>query len=101
MRRLILLLVAALLLATIAVYAQDIACTPTVPLKRQHRTNLKHRDPAASNVDVNKTSVAKMLKWAPPEDVSTPQRRRLDAILTGRESQVFTLEGDLWRAKVA
>ena len=100
MRRLVFLTVAALLLSTTGVHSQDIACTPTVPLTKQHRTNLKLRDPAGQTAEVHELRVSQMLRWAQPQDVADPKRRRLDEPLTERETQVYSVEGDLWRVKV-
>ncbi len=91
---------AALVLLTIAVQAQDIVCTPSVPLPKQHRTNVKHRAPADSTLQVHKVRVAQVLQWTPPAGMTTPQQRRLDQPFPPRENEVHTVEGDLWRVIV-
>lgn len=58
---------------------------------------MKHRAPGASGVAV---SVAAMRAWPPPADLADAGRRAQDTAIDPRESQSFTVEGDLWRLKV-
>lgn len=100
MRRMVFLTVAVLLLSTTGVHCQDIACTPAVPLNKQHRTKLKHRTPAGPMTEVHEVRVSQLLRWAPPQGVADPKRRKLDEPLTEREMQSYSVRGDLWRVKV-
>ncbi|HEV2021160.1 MAG TPA: hypothetical protein VGQ94_01390, partial [Terriglobales bacterium] len=99
MRRLLVTVCAILLWASGPGHSQDIACSSTVPLARQHRTTVKHRPPAP-DAEVHQVKIAVVLQWAPPAGVSTPKQRKLDQPFAPRENEVYTVEGDLWRVKV-
>ncbi len=100
MRRLRFLVLVALFLAPIGVHSQDIACTPTVVLAKQHRTSLKHRAPADSSAQVQNATVAQVLQWLAPDGITDPKTRRRDEPISPHESEVFAVTGDLWRVIV-
>lgn len=81
-------------------YAQDIACSPTTALAKQHRTHLKHRDPADSSAQAQTVKVSQVLLWAAPQDITNAKTRKRDEPIAPRESEAFTVEGDLWRVIV-
>lgn len=85
---------------TAPVFSQDIACTPTVALDRQHRTHVKHRDP--SQATPQSRTVAQVLQWAAPTGMQNKATRKQDSPYPGREAdaQVYEITGDLWRMKV-
>src|SRR5689334_2521329 len=70
-------------------------CTPGTPLEEQNRTEVKHRNPA-QGVPITPTSVADMLTWQPPANLSEPAVRSSNSLIDPRESQGFALEGDVW-----
>ncbi len=70
MRRLLLLTAPLVLLVANGTCAQDITCTATTALANQHRTRLKHRDPADSSVQVQSTKVSQVLLWSAPPDIT-------------------------------
>jgi len=92
------LLLAALLLVPLGTVAQDISCTPTTAVSKQHRSDLKHRDPAST--EPHSATVAKVLQWAAPSGVADPKTRKSKVPIDSRESEVFKLTGDLWRVIV-
>lgn len=100
MRRFLLSGLTLALFAATSLYAQDISCIPTTALANQHRTHLKHRDPADSSVQVYGDSVAQVLLWAAPQGITDSKTRRRDEPIAPRESEVYTVEGDLWRVIV-
>ncbi len=81
-------------------HGQDVACTSTVPLARQHRTNVKHRAPGPAETQVQRARIAQVLVWAAPTNMDTPKSRKIDQPFPPRELKLYTTEGDLWRAKI-
>ncbi len=81
-------------------FSQDIACTPTTLLAKQHRTNMKHRDPAHGAAQIR--TVLQVLQWAAPAGIQNKTMRKQDSPYAGREqdAQVYGITGDLWRVKV-
>ncbi len=77
--------------------SQDIPCTPTTPLDRQFRTQMKHRTTNLADSSVNTSTVVKILAWTPPAGVAAFTTRKKDEPITARESEGFTVTGDLWR----
>ncbi len=100
MRRIPLLTLAVVLFATTSLSAQDITCSPTTALANQHRTHLKHRDLADSSAQVQSAKVGQVLLWSAPADITNPKTRKKDEPIAPRESQVFTVKGNLWRVIV-
>ncbi len=88
------------LFAATNLYAHDISCSPTVAPARQHRTSVKHREPADSSTQVHAATIGQVLLWAAPPDISNPKTRRRDEPIAPRESEVYRVEGDLWRVIV-
>jgi len=74
----------------------DVTCTPTTPVSNQSRTDMKHRAPGLRNVSVNQTSVPEMLNWPNPTKIVKSSGSPIDT----RETQAFTLNGDLWHVKI-
>ena len=99
MRCLPLAVLVLLLSASSPSHSQDIPCSSTVPLARQHRTSVKHRPPAPG-AEVHQVKIAAVLQWAPPAGVTTPKQRKLDQPFAPRENEVYTVEGDVWRIKL-
>jgi len=81
-------------------FSQDIACTPTTLLAKQHRTNMKHRDPSQGTPQIR--TIPQVLQWATPAGIQNKTVRKQDSPYAGREqdAQVYGIAGDLWRAKV-
>lgn len=100
MRPLLIFLVSSLALIP-AVSLADIACTPSKQLEEQHRPNMKRRSPP-QNAKPIPTTVSEMAEWPMPGLLSQKKRfRRQDTPLDPREEQVYTVEGNLWRLKLA
>jgi hypothetical protein len=83
-----------LLFVQCAAYAAT--CTPTTELARQSRTGMKHRSAGSVNVALHATPIEQMLEWPNPAQID----RQANAPIDPREKQVFTIQGDLWRAKI-
>jgi hypothetical protein len=85
---------------TTPAFSQDITCTPTTLLAKQHRTNMKHRDPSHGTPQVR--TVVQVLNWAVPAGIQDKTVRRQDSPFAGREqdAQVYEITGDLWRVRV-
>jgi len=66
-------------------------------ITKQSRSKMKHRlEPAHSSP--NRVQVAQILQWKTPAGVPSSVAVRKSAVpIDPRESQVFTVEGDLWR----
>ncbi|HYL15249.1 MAG TPA: hypothetical protein VEV41_19580 [Terriglobales bacterium] len=100
MLRACLLLLTGLFLVPVSLCAQDIVCTPTVAIPRQHRTNVKHRGPADASAQRHNTTASQILHWAAPHGITDPKVRKSNDPVDPRESEVYTLTGDLWRVIV-
>lgn len=81
-------------------WTQDISCSSSIPLSRQHRTTVKHRAPADASMTPKHTTVGTVLSWNPPTGMENPKNRKIDQPFPPRENNVYTLEGDLWRVKI-
>ncbi len=86
--------------AAVPAFSQDISCTATTPLAKQHRTNTKHRDPVTGTPEAH--TVAQALQWSAPVGIQTAAVRKQDTPYTGREQdgKVYEITGDLWRVKL-
>ncbi len=78
-------------------WPQDIPCTPTTQLANQFRTQMKHRTTNLPDSSVHNSSVAKMLVWTAPTNVTDFKTRKKDEPIAPRENEGFTVTGDLWR----
>src|SRR5437870_2465472 len=76
--------------------AQSTACTATTPIKKQSRTTMKHRTQPVTGAPTAIT-VAEMLAWKAPAHVSSSAVRASNKPIDPKETQAFTLEGDVWR----
>jgi hypothetical protein len=92
-------LILCLLVEPACVFA-DITCTPTRALPQQNRTQMKHRNPPAQSSGPTLITVQQVVAEAPASGISQPGFKSHDAPLDPRESQVVTLKGDLWLAKI-
>ena len=72
-------------------------CTPSTPVANQKRTGMKHRVPASSGTHVEATTVAEMISWEQPDELTDRDVRSSNSPIDPREEEVLTLEGDLWR----
>src|SRR5258707_12441460 len=72
-------------------------CSPGTAIAKQSRSKMKHRQEPAHN-SANRVQVAQILQWKTPAGVPSSVAVRKSAIpIDPRESQSFTVEGDLWR----
>ncbi len=78
------------------VYAQ--VCTPALAVGRQFRGALGHRTSGAS--PGRRTSVAEILRWSAPVNVSNDATRIGPAAVDPRENNRYTLDGDAWRVSL-
>jgi hypothetical protein len=83
-------------LAAAAAVAEN-PCTPSTPVANQKRTGMKHREPASSGTHVEATTVAEMISWEQPDELSDRDVRSSNSPIDPREEEVLVLEGDLWR----
>lgn len=90
------LLLSVALLAPVA--SADVQCSPTTPKGSQARTRVKHR--ATPTRTAEATSIADMITWPLPPNLSQSAVRRSNTTIDPREERVFTLSGDLWRVKL-
>ena len=75
-------------------------CVATTPVANQSRTKLKHRPPGR-HATPSTTSIPAMLNWkAPAKAASSATVRRSNSPIDPKESEAFTVEGDLWRVVV-
>ena len=74
----------------------DVVCSPTTPVARQSRTQMKHRSPELQGVSFQQTSVEDMLNWPNPAHIVKTSGSPID----DRETQELTFVGDLWRVKI-
>ena len=93
----VLLLTAVVAIAGSMALGQSPTCTPSTLVAKQKRTDMKHRQPASSGTEVEKTQVDEMLSWDQPDDLQDPDIRSSNSPIHPREESVFQLEGDLWR----
>jgi hypothetical protein len=94
------LVLALVFCSALAIAQTDIACTPTTPVPQQSRTKLKHRMPPAPGV-IATIIVREMLLWAAPAGVaSSPAIRASNTPIDPKETQIFTVAGDLWRTVI-
>jgi hypothetical protein len=59
-----------------------------------------NRDPASSDTEPHKLTVAKMLQFGPPDNIADRTVRKSKEPIDPHESEVFTLTGDLRRVVV-
>lgn len=85
---------------TASAFSQDITCTPTTPVDKQHRTKMKHREPSTDAPETR--TVTQVLQWAAPAGMQDKNVRKQDSPFPGREkdAHVSEITGDLWRVKV-
>ena len=81
---------------TPALAQSTVACTPTTPVQKQPRTQLKHRS-IPTGITPLATTISEMLKWKAPAHISSPAVRESNSPIDPREKQVFTVSGDLQR----
>jgi hypothetical protein len=92
-----LLLIFTLSLCGGAFAQSDIPCTAGTPIQQQSRTRMKHRG-EPSTVTPSTVNLLEMLTWkAPAKVASSPAVRKSNTPIDPKETQAFTLEGDLWR----
>src|ERR1700720_677827 len=72
-------------------------CSPGTLVAKQSRSKMKHR-PQPSADKATTVPIANILRWNTPAGVaSSPATRKSMSPIDPRESQIFTVEGDLWR----
>lgn len=76
------------------VYGQ---CEPSTAVAKQKRTDMKHRKPASKGTQATATTVAEILDWDTPEDISDKEVKNSNAPIDELEDEVFEVEGKLWR----
>ena len=77
------LFVLSILASAIPAFSQDIPCTATTLLAKQHRSNMKHRDPAPGTPQPR--TVVQALQWSAPAGIQTAAVRKQDTPYPGRE----------------
>lgn len=94
------LLVFSFLAAAVPTLSQDIPCTATTLLAKQHRTSMKHREPATGAPETR--TVVQALQWSAPANIKTAAVRKQDTPYPGREQdgKIYEITGDLWRVKL-
>jgi len=71
---------------------------PTTPIGSQARTTVKHRP--AVTTQAQKITVADVIGWPLPGNLSDPTVRRSKQIIDPREAKVYSISGDVWIAKI-
>lgn len=72
-------------------------CSPTTPVAQQSRTGMKHRAAASRTVAAHTATIHDMLlQWPNPANVD----RNANSPIDPRETQAFTIQGDVWIAKI-
>ncbi len=94
------LFVLSIFASAIPAISQDIPCTATTLLAKQHRSNMKHRDPAPGPPEAR--TVVQALQWSAPVGMQTAAVRKQDTPYPGREQdgKIYEITGDLWRVKL-
>jgi hypothetical protein len=70
-------------------------CTPTTPLGKQSRSELKHRKPDPGTPEV--TTIPQVLNWQQPAALSSRVVRESNKSIDDRENKDYVVDGNLWR----
>ncbi|MGD0696525.1 MAG: hypothetical protein ABSB82_17025 [Terriglobia bacterium] len=70
-------------------------CRPTTAIDSQERHTMKHRPSGPANG--TQSTVPDMLAWGFPANIDSKATRSSQEAIDNKETQVFTLTGNLWR----